>query len=576
MKTNSSTRSRLQLLHFIIIAICAVFIIRLFYLQVFRFSYYQEQAQASQLKRYEIPAERGLIYAYDGEDIVPLVLNESRYRIVADPTVITDKQVVLDADKIELEELLNTESRYVILDTKQPKEIKEKVEQLMFDGDITGVFAEKTPQRVYPLDSTAAQLLGYVDDEGLGQYGVEQALEESLGGVPGRVAALTDQNGIPLLATGENVVEEPVEGEDIVLTIDVAMQQQLEQILVDGLERAISESGSALIIEANTGQVKAIANYPSYDPAEFFNVEDPQLFTNPSVSSTLEPGSVIKTLSVAAGLDSGSISPNQTYYDPGFITVDGETITNIVEVGGAATRSIEDILRFSLNTGAAYVLQQMGGGEINQQARETWHFYMTEKYGFGAQTGIEQGFEERGNIPDPNDGFGLNIQYANSAFGQGMTVTPIQLGAAIASIVNGGKYYQPTLVAATTDENGDFIAKDPILVRDSVIKASVSDTIRNFMETTVQFSSAGGSREGYRIGGKTGSAQIARPEGGYYEDRFNGTYVGYVGGETPKYVIVVRVNDPKIDGYSGSRAAGPIFVDTVNMLIDNFSVPSLP
>jgi cell division protein FtsI/penicillin-binding protein 2 len=584
MRILSTANGRIKVLQLGILLVCSVFVLRLFYLQVLQHGYYAAQAEANQLKRYEIPAERGTIMAFDGNGVVPLVLNERRYTIVADPQIIIDKESValrvadvlkVDADTIR--KALDSELRYVILAKKQPKEIREEIEKLMQEGEIVGVFAENTNQRVYPHGGLAAQLLGYVNDDNEGRYGVEQALEEMLSGIAGRVAALTDQNGIPLLATGDNVLEDPVDGADVVLSIDIVMQRQLEGLLKSGLEAARSTSGSAIIMNPYTGEVKAMANYPSYNPAEFAQVTDPLLFTNPAVSSPLEPGSIMKVLTVAAGLDNGSISAGQTYYDPAFFTIGDATVRNVEEDGGAATRSIADILKYSLNTGATWVLMQMGGGELTEEGRKVWYDYMVNRYQLGDYTGIEQGFEEPGFIPDPVDGFGLNIRYANTTFGQGMTATPLQMLAAVASVVNGGTYYKPTLVAGTLDvESGELQREQPEAVKMNVVAPEVSATVVDYMQQALQHNNVTRpvARDGYVIGGKTGTAEIARPEGGYYDDRYNGTYVGFVGRDRPEYVIITRVNEPKIGGYAGTRAAAPIFMSAVNMLIDNFALSS--
>jgi len=572
---------RIRVLYGVIFAICIIIGLRLFYIQVIRYGYYESQAQLSQLKRFEIPAERGTIFALDGDEKVPLVLNEQRYNIVADPQIIIDKEEtalrladVFKTNKDDIKKNLERETRYEILAKKQTKDIKEKVEKLMADGDIIGVFAEKTVQRVYPQGILAAQVLGFVDDESKGRYGIEESLQQDLSGTAGRVRALTDQNGVPLLANGENVQVDPVDGLDVTLTIDVAMQKQAEKVLEDGLKSAISDSGSIIIINPNTGAIKALANYPSYNPAEFQKVEDTQIFTNPAVSAPLEPGSIMKPLTLAAGLDSGSVGRDQTYYDPSFWKIDDATVRNVEEDGGAATRSMSDILRFSLNTGATWLVMQMGGGELNQKGREVWYDYLTNHYEFGKNTNIEQGYEEPGYVPDPLEGFGLNIQYANTSFGQGISATPLQMGMAIAAIVNGGTYYQPTLVAGRTDGQGNYTENAPKVVNDKTVSSEVSKTLIEFMQNALEKNNILNkfTRAGYIVGGKTGTAEISRPEGGYYEDRFNGTYVGFVGGDRPEYVIMVRVDKPKIGGYAGTSAAGPIFGAAVNMLIDNFSV----
>jgi cell division protein FtsI/penicillin-binding protein 2 len=561
-----------------------VFVLRLFYIQVLRYDFYKAQADSSQLRRYEIPAERGTINALDGGEQVPLVLNEQRYNIVADPEIIIDKEetavIIADVLKVNKDDILNSlnaKSRYEILAKKQTKEVKEQIEKLYQEGEIIGVFTEKTVQRVYPNGALASQILGFVNDEGQGNYGIEEYLNSELSGTAGRVKALTDQSGIPLLANGDNVQEDPIDGKDVTLTIDIAMQRQVEELLKQGLDNAKSKSGSVIVVDANSGQIKAMANYPSYDPANFASVEDPLLFTNASVSSVLEPGSIMKTLTTAAALNSGSVTANQTYYDPSFFKIDDATVRNVEEDGGAATRSIADILRYSLNTGATWMLMQMGGGELNETGRKVWYDYLTNHYRLGSVTGIEQGFEEAGYVPDPIDGYGLNIQYANTSFGQGITATPLQMLMAVTSVVNGGTYYRPTLVAGYTDANGEYTKKQPDVVSSEVVSDEVSNNLISFMQNAI----AGNNsikkvlRDGYIIGGKTGTAELAKPEGGYYEDRFNGTYVGFVGGDKPDYVIISRVNEPGIGGYAGTTAAAPIFISVTNMLIDNFSVEAI-
>lgn len=575
---------RMHIIYGFVAIICLIFVARLFYLQVIRYSYYQGQANASQLKQYSITADRGLIFAYDGNDRVPVVLNERRYNIVADPQVMTDREetakvlstvINVPYDQINTQ-LKNDKSRYEIIAKKQPKDIKEKINELVQTGEIDGVFIEATNQRVYPQSNLAASITGFVNDDAEGKYGIEQAENQLLSGTDGRVKALTDQHGIPLLAEGDNILIDPVDGEDITLSIDVAMQKQLEKILKSGLEEVQSKSGDIVIMNPNNGQIKALATYPTYDPAKFADVEDVSIFSNSAVSEPLEPGSTMKVLTAAAALDAGAVSANQSYYDPSFYKIDGATVKNIEEDGGAGQRTVTDILRYSLNTGATWLLMQMGGGELNERGRLVWHDYMVNHFKFGMKTGIEQGYEEPGVIPDPSDGYGLNIKYANTTFGQGMTVTPLQMAAALSAVVNGGTYYQPTYISGVTNSQGEFKNKEPVVVDSKTVSSETSKTIVSMMQEVVAGNSYSRpwAREGYIVGGKTGSAEVANPEGGYYDDRQNGTYVGFVGGNSPEYVIMVRVTEPKNGGYAGSRAAAPLFGSAVNMLIDNFAVQS--
>lgn len=580
-KTFFGTIQRIRFWYVLLLFLGGVFIIRLFYLQVIRHDYYEKSAAFSQLKQYEIPAARGVIMAKSGENTVPLVLNETLYTLFADPKYVKDPADA--ADKImdsiggsssEYEDKIkNPDSpRYSILSKRLTDDQRDKIDKLK----LKGIGTREAQYRTYPDGQLAAQLLGFVNDDGEGKYGLEQALDDELNGVPGQLKAITDASGVPLAANKDNVVIAPQNGQQVTLTIDVGVQQQLEDILKQGLDAAKSQSGSALIMDANSGAIRAMASYPTFNPAEYYKSADPAAFNNTNVSSPLEVGSIMKPLTAAAAMNIGVVGPDTGYYDPSFYRIDDATVRNIEEDGGAAPRTTTDVLKHSLNTGATWLLMQMGGGKINEQARTRWYDYMTNHYMLGKPTGIEQGYEAEGIIPHPTDGFGLNITYANTAFGQGMTATPVQMGAAFAAIVNGGTYYKPRLVDTTTDKDGKEVKKQPEVVNDDVVSNRVSGNLVSMLEATYKHNrivyGAGPIRPEYSVGGKTGTAQITRPEGGYYDDEFNGMYAGFIGGDKPEYVIIVRVDKPKIAGYAGSKAAAPIFVKLANMMIDSYGV----
>lgn len=572
------TIRRIRIWYLALAVIFMVFGIRLFYLQIIQHEYYKKAALKGQLKEYEIPAERGIIQAHDGDQTVPLVLNEKRYTLFADPKFIKDVgaaasgvQKIIGGDATTYEKLMRKNTRYAVLAKKLTKEQKQKLDAL----SIKGLGTREAAQRTYPQGELAAQVLGFVDDEGAGKYGLEQALNRELSGEPGQLKAITDASGVPLVSNQDNIVIQPKSGTQIDLTIDISMQRQLEDILKAGLDRAKSKSGSALVMDPKSGAIKAMANYPSYNPAEFYKVENGEVFNNAAVSSPLEVGSIMKPLTAAAAINQGVVTRNTTYDDPSRYKIGDATITNIEEDGGPGVRSVADILQLSLNTGAVYLLKQMGGGDVNQKAREAWHDYMVNHFHLGKATGIEQGYEADGTIPDPIKGFGLNIQYANTSFGQGMTATPLQMAAAISSIINGGTYYRPRLVEQTVRQ-GKPQKKTPEVLINNVVSAQTSRDMVELMENVVakNYTLYGMEKPSgqYAIGGKTGTAEITKPGGGYYDDRFNGTFMGFVGGDTPEYVIVVRVNEPKLPGYAGAKTAAPIFTACVNMLINNFGV----
>ncbi len=577
--TNTTVLARVHFWYALLLIIAGIFSLRLFYLQIIRHNYYRQAALHAQLKQYEIPAARGMIAAHNGDQVTPLVLNEARYTLFADPKYVKDDHAtaltiagIIGGNAADYEKAMRADSRYSVLAKKLPPDQRDKIAALK----LKGIGLQEQAYRTYPQGSLAAQLLGFVNDDGRGTYGLEQALDKQLRGTAGQLKAITDAQGIPLAANKDNIEIAPQTGDRLVLSIDLGLQRQLEDILKGGLDHAISNSGGALIMDPNTGAIKAMANYPTYNPAEYYKVTDPGVFTNATVGAPLEVGSSMKPLTLAAALDSGAVKPGQTYYDPSHFTVDGHTITNIEEDGGAGTKSLADIIQLSLNTGATWLLMQMGGGEINQKARVTWHDYMVNHYQFGKPTGIEQGYESGGSIPDPVQGYGLNIQYANTAFGQGMSATPLQMAAALSSVVNGGVYYAPHLVDQAVSADGKTTNVQPRVVNSHAVSPATSNLVRDIMAYSFEKNHVlygmRNLRSEYMIGGKTGTAQIANPAGGYYDNRYNGTFIGFVGGDKPQYVIVIRVNEPKIAGYAGAQAAAPIFVNLANMLIDSYGV----
>ncbi len=572
--TQSITRVRIW--YGLLVLALGIFGVRLFYVQIIHYNYYKAAALSDQLKQYEIPATRGIIKAYDGSNMLPIVLNEKLYTLYADPIYVKkpdDAAVkvagVMGGDSGKYESLIRAKNtRYVVLAKKLSKTQHDKITALKLPG--IGTVAQD--YRTYPQASLASQLLGFVNDDGVGKYGIEQALNQELQGRAGELKAITDASGVPLAASKSNTSRAPQKGRDVVLTIDLAMQQQLESILSEGVKNAKASFGSALILDARTGAGKAIANAPTYDPAKYYEVSDPALFQNASVTNAIEIGSTMKTLTTAAALDQGAVQEGTTYYDPASWVVDGFRITNIEEDGGAGTRGLKEILNLSLNTGATWELMQMGGGDINSKARTAWHDYLVNHYRFGKPTGIEQGYESDGYVPPPaNNGAGINLTYANTSFGQAMTATPIQVAGALAAVVNGGTYYQPHLIDQTVDASGQVTKTPTKIIEKNVVNSKTSQEIIPLMQYVVDHHNfvPAFDQGAFVVGGKTGTAQIAKPGGGYEDSIFNGTYSGFVGGDRPQYVIVVFMNRPTTPGYAGTAAAQPVFGRLAHMLIDD-------
>jgi len=556
--------------------VLVVFAVRAFYVQIIRYNYYHKTALGDQLKQYEIPASRGTIKAHDGNSVVPVVLNQKLYTVYADPSFVKDPSSlsqkvssIIGGDAKQYKEQMSQKGlRYTILAKKVPKEQAEKLLSYKYPG----VGTQEQTYRTYPQGALAGQVLGFVPDDGKGRYGIEQALNSELSGKSGELKAITDAGGVPLAANGSNVETHPVSGKDVVLTLDIGIQKQVEQLLAKDVVRDKADSGSAVVIDPYTGAVKAMANYPSYDPGKYYDVEDGNLFNNSSITHPIEIGSIMKTLTTAAALNQGVIKPNTTFYDPSFFKVDDFKITNIEEDGGPGTRNIAQLLNLSLNTGAVWELMQMGGGQLNQKARDSWYDYMANRFMFGKATGIEQGYEATGYVPKPEDnGAGIDLTYANTSFGQAMTATTLQVASAMSAVLNGGTYYQPYLISEMVDANGGSKAHEPVIVKKDIVSQTVSEQMVPLMQYVVDNHNIvpAFDQSRYVVGGKTGTAQIAKPDGGYYDNDFNGTYLGFVGGDKPQYVIAVFVNKPRNGGYAGTAAAQPVFADIAHMLINN-------
>jgi stage V sporulation protein D (sporulation-specific penicillin-binding protein) len=570
---------RLRLWYGVLILVVVVFSVRLFYVQIIDHNHYRLAALSDQLKQYQIPATRGIIEAHDGDSIVPIVLNQQLYNLYADPTLIKSANqtaakvaTIIGGQAGTYANLMKTkDTRYVVLAKKLTAAQQSKISALEYPG----LGTQAQDYRTYPQGSLASQVLGFVNNDGVGEYGLEQALNKQLAGTPGQVKAVTDINGVPLAATKGNIEIPPTNGDNIVTTLNLSMQAQMEQILAQEYQKTKSQGLSAIIIDPNTGQIKAMANYPTYDPSNYQNVTNPNLFENAAVTNAIEPGSTMKIMTTAAALDQGVIQPNTTFYDPAHWVVDGFNITDIEEDGGPREQSIASILNLSLNTGATWMLMQMGGGQINAKARDAWYNYLTNHFRLGQPTGIEQGYEAVPPVTPPQDnGAGIDLTYANMSFGQAIQLTALQMAATDSSIINGGTYYQPTLVDQTIVPDGQTITNRPKVLEKNVVSAKVSQEMIPLMEYVVQQHLAEGFSylnfpSSYIVGGKTGTAQIAQPGGGYYSNKFNGTYIGFVGGDKPQYLIVVFNIQPNVPGYAGSYGGQPVFADLAHMLINN-------
>lgn len=578
MKLELLNGSRSRILAGAVIAIAAIFVFRLFYLQVIQHDHYVSLAQVEQVKRERLPATRGEIYALNGENPVKLVLNETVYTVFVDPVVIIEsgeadeiakamKEIAGGNVRTNFEKQLEVkDSRYQIIATKVTRTQAEKIKEKKFSG----IGFQAVSQRVYPEGQLASQVLGFVNAEGVGNYGVEGYMNKNLTGVDGRLETVTDVSDVPLTVGDRNIREAAENGDNLVLSIDRNAQAKVEEVVKAHADKLRADLVSAVVMDPNTGKVLAMANTPSYNPAEYFKVTDAAQFNNAVISKIYEPGSTVKTFTMSAAIDTNAAKASDTFNNTDSIRIDDYTIGNATR-GHTGNITFQTAMEWSLNTGFVTLGMRMGNGtSINETARVTIYDYFHNRFRMGEKTGIELAGEAAGRIVSPEESDGNAVRYSNMTFGQGMDSTMIQVATGFASLVNGGNYYKPTVIAGKM-EDGEYKANaTPAPVQAGVISPSTSQQLRDMIHKARASSIGSRDKAGYEIGGKTGTAQIPK-SGGYSDTETIASYLGYGGADTPRYVIMVSVYG-KDKVFQGARDASPIFTDISNWMLDYLKI----
>jgi cell division protein FtsI/penicillin-binding protein 2 len=558
------TDSRRRLLFLLITFVVggAALLTRLAYWQVVRRDSLALEAFAQTTMRQESPSRRGDIF--DRSGVVVLATTVDRERLAAMPSELAPRRrrevatelialLGLEAEDAELlTERMMSERKYVVLAHDLDRGVTDRLRAAADSDRIEAVMLEPEPVRVYPHegggpDSTlAAHLLGFVNRDGIGQYGVEQYYQEQLAGRPRIVHAEKD---VAARAIPDTIVVEDdgAPGEDMTLTIDAGLQLALEQEVLAAWAADKAKSVSAVVIDPYSGEVLAEATYPSYDANDYRAIAatDPSRFIDPIVSSSYEPGSVFKMLTAIAGLETKTVTTKTQIKDVGTLMLDhGRTHVDDADRRGKGWMTFEDAIAYSRNVVAAKVALKLGD-TTNESAgilHETWL-----RLGFGAQTGIDLAGEVRGQVHDPTITKWQQIDLANGSFGQGVAVTPIQLATAFSAMVNGGVLVQPHVVK--TIGSTDLDPPD----RGQVIDPKLSKTLvkmMNHVVTEVPFYRDRTLIKGYEVGGKTGTAQIwdTKARGGrgaWKHNLFNYSFVGYIARDpgAPDVVVAVQINE---------------------------------
>lgn len=555
-----SWRYRVILVFFLLIF--GVIVSRLFYWQVVRAQELSSIGQAQYDRQITTLAQRGEIKTSDG---FAIAANKLSYLIYANPKVVADKDDVaedleklLDVKSATLSALLAKNKFWVPLKSRIDNPVKEKIEAMKLDG----IGFQDETVRFYPEASMAASLLGFVakDENGIdkGYFGLEGYYDRQLRGKDGTSIVVHDAAGQPIIAKmNDNSVK--VDGRDLILTIDRRIQFMLDNELKDGIARFGAQSGMAIVMDPKTGGVLAMSSFPTFDPRSFQDFDE-SLYKNPLISFAYEPGSTFKPLVMAAAMNEGLVKP-ETVCDicSGPVRI-GEYEIKTWDDKYRTGTTMTDVIVHSDNTGMVFTGRKLG--------MEKFLSYL-HKFGIGRSTGIDLQGEVYPSLR-PEDQW-YPIDEATATFGQGLTLTPINLITAFTAIANGGKRMEPHVVSAVHTADGNTIKIQP-KVLDQPITPQTAKVVSEMMVRAVNDGEAQWTKvKGYRIAGKTGTAQIP-VEGHYDPNKTIASFVGFGPVDDPRFLMLVVLDRPSTSIY-GAETAAPIFFGAARQILNYYGIP---
>lgn len=570
---------RLKILYCIALILLILLVGQLCRKQVFEYSHFKALAKDQQEAKITSEPERGNIYAYDrtssdfgvtevraNNQFYPLAVNITKYDVLVIPKNVTDKEKTARtlADKLEgvdyqkLFDELKSDKLYVPPITKRIE--KDKAEEIR-NLNLKGVVVMPKSVRQYPEKNMASQILGFVNFDSEGSYGIERYYNNELKGIPGVIYGVKDTHGRVIEVNDQAKAQN---GVNLVLTIDSTVQFIVEKELKSAIEKYGAKGGTIVIMEPDNGKILAMASEPSYDPNEFNKVpEDEQWkFVNPAVTYAWEPGSIMKPIVMASAINDGKVEPDTKPDDlpGGFtnqVTINGYEIHN-AEDKAYGYETMSQVLERSDNIGMIWVADKLGNDSMNKYLQD---------FGFGSKTGIDVEAESNGKLLDLKDW--RDVSRATMSFGQGISTTPIQMAAAYSVIANGGKLVKPHLLDRVISSTGEEREVQTTEVR-QVIKKETADKVKEMLVGVVERGHGKNARvEGFRVAGKTGTAQVAKESGGYEENVSVGGFIGFAPADNPKFVMLVKLDRPANVEFAESSAA-PTFGTIAKWLLTNY------
>jgi stage V sporulation protein D (sporulation-specific penicillin-binding protein) len=544
VKKERNSNRRMQ---FLVVAVFLSFIIiffRLCQLQILKHGFYSAMAQGQHQLYEKIVPHRGQIFIRDDASgqPYPVAVNKEMNLVYAVPRNIEEKDKASVAKKVS--EKLQLDYGEVLNKLSKPDDYYEVLKKKVTDEDanaiekenLNGIGIAPDTFRYYPGGELAANIIGFLgyNDKGkVGQYGIEGFSEKDLAGSAGFLEQEKDTTG-NWISFGDKTLMPAKNGKDIVLTIDYTVQYLVEQKLKEAVEKYGAEGGSIILMNPKTGEIIAMADYPTYDLNKYSEVKDMKAYMNPAVQDVFEPGSIEKTITMAIGIDTGKVSPTSVYFDTGLVKIDSWSIQNS-DLKGHGQQTMTQVLEKSLNTGSIFVQQQVD--------KKVFYNYL-KNFGLGNPTGIEMNGEVGGNITNLDTY--KDINYATASFGQGISVTPLEILTAISSFANDGKLMKPYIIDSYIDPDGSVEKSEPKVVR-QVVSAKTANQVAAMMVSVTKNGTAKGVQiPGYEIAGKTGTAQIPDKDNkGYLVGKTIHTFVGFGPLPNAKFSGIVKLDAPK-------------------------------
>jgi cell division protein FtsI (penicillin-binding protein 3) len=531
--------------------------VRLAFLQVGDQRSLSAMGMRQRVRTIDLPAERGEIL---DRNQVPLAVTVEATDVYANPAYVTDpiaeaQQIapILGLKSRDVEQILRSDETFVYVARQVDNDVAERIEALALPG--LGFLS--IPKRLYPAGDLASQLLGFVGVDDTGLAGLEYQYDNALAGTPGTRTTELSNDGLPI-SGGVDTIEEPIPGVNLVTTIDRQMQFRVQTALRETVERNGAKGGTVVVMDPLTGDVYAMANYPSFDPNEFAQA-DPDVLLNRALTDAFEPGSVNKIITAAAAIENGSVGLYERFRVPAQMQVGPFTIHDSHE-HPVESMTIGDIIAESSNIGAAMVAEQVGSTQLAD--------YM-ERFGYGETTGTGFPGETPGTMPGAWD----DVIRATVSYGQGIAVSPMQMAGVYATIANGGTWVAPRLVRGTVGADGSLRAAPAAKTRE-VVTPTTADLLTRMLAYVVEDGTGAEAQiPGYQVAGKTGTSRKLN-EFGSYEERYMASFVGFLPAGRPRLVIAVSIDEP--DTVYGGVAAAPLFKQIAQYAIQRLGIPSAP